>query len=181
MSGTTTYVLTASVIHLTVDGVRRRFVKGDELPELRAKDVKRLRRSNSIATAATAQELAEQAATRAAAEQAAVAAAIEAAATEGATGEPDADPDTTTESAADTGGPDTVPPSQTPQDSDSTAAAGDGTSGADSAAPEPPKRPAKAASVTVWRDYIAAIKPELADEVAGMDKDELQAQAPKDD
>lgn len=76
-------------------------------------------------------------------------------------------------------GPDSA--AQTPQDSDSTATAGDGTSDADSTAPEPPKRPAKAASVAVWRAYIAAIKPELADEVAGMDKDELQAQAPKDD
>lgn len=66
-------------------------------------------------------------------------------------------------------------------DPDGTAAAAQAPQDGDNAASEPPKRPAKAASVAVWRAYIAAVRPELADEVAGMDKDELQAQAPKGD
>lgn len=69
--------------------------------------------------------------------------------------------------------------SQTPQDAaDAVVGTGDTT---DTVPAVPaPKRPAKAASVDVWRDYIAAVKPELADKVAGLGKDELQAQAPKE-
>lgn len=69
---------------------------------------------------------------------------------------------------------------ETPQDA-ADAAAGTGDTTDPAAAAPAPKRPVKAASVDVWRQYIATVKPELADEVAGMGKDELQSQAPKAD
>lgn len=70
---------------------------------------------------------------------------------------------------------------QAPQGDADSGSGGNDTGDSTPADTEPLKRPAKAASVDVWRAYIAAVKPELADEVAGMGKVELQAQAPKDD
>lgn len=81
-----------------------------------------------------------------------------------------------------TGDADSTPAAaQAPQSDANSGSGGDSTADSTPAVPAPPKRPAKAASVDVWRAYIAAVKPELADEVASMGKDDLQAQAPKAD
>ena len=51
-----------------------------------------------------------------------------------------------------------------------------------SAAPEPeplPERPANAATVDVWREYVAKLRPDLAAEVGAMSKDDLKAVVPK--
>lgn len=96
------------------------------------------------------------------------------------TAPPAADPTAATPPV--TGDADSTPPAaQAPQGAADSGSGGDGTGDSTPAVPAPPKRPAKAASVDVWRTYIAAVKPELADEVASMGKDDLQAQAPKVD
>ena len=55
---------------------------------------------------------------------------------------------------------------------------------ADAAPAEPdpeslPERPANAATVDVWREYVAALRPDLAAEVGSMSKDDLKAVVPK--
>lgn len=42
-----------------------------------------------------------------------------------------------------------------------------------------PERPANAATVDVWREYVAALRPDLAAEVGSMSKDDLKAVVPK--
>lgn len=42
------------------------------------------------------------------------------------------------------------------------------------------KRPVNAASVDVWREYVKQVRPDLADAVDGLSKDELKAAVPKE-